>query len=326
MMRISTARRQSGTRPRPSGIGLGVALTALIGGALASATPAARQAPLVLIDVGVEDPDGRTIAGLTRDDFEIVSGDAVRPLEYFAAGKQQPLSLVVLVDVSLSIESRVERDDIRKEVERRLPLLLAPHDRVHVGAFARQISISPPFAANSKAFLTAVRKTLDPRDEETLGPSRLWDALDEAIKALATSEGRRAVLVVTDGQATGNRDGPQDVAPRAVAAGVAVSVVGLDWERTIRQDAETGVRVRPGVALDWIAEATGGRYLRDRLIPAEPGTILERLLADLHERYTLGFTPLVADGKMHELDVRVRKSGVKLRARRAYLAPPNPEP
>ncbi len=79
-------------------------------------------------------------------------------------------------------------------------------------------------------------------------------------------------------------------------------MVGLDWERTIRQDAETGVRVRPGVALEWIADATGGRYLRDQLIPAEPGPVLERLLADLHERYTLGFTPPVADGKMHDLE------------------------
>jgi VWFA-related protein len=321
----SPLQRDRRNRPRSSGAVLGVALTALIGGALAAATPA-RQAPLVLIDVGVEDPDGRTIAGLSRDDFEIVSGDAARPLEFFAAGKQQPLSLVVLADVSVSMESRVKRSAIREEIERRLPLLLAPHDRVHAGAFARQISISPPFAGNSKAFLTAVRKTLDPRDEETLGPSRIWDAVDEAIKALAKSDGRRAVLLVTDGQASGNTDGPQDIAPRAVAAGVAVSVLGLDWERTIRQDAETGVRVRPGVALEWIAGATGGRYLRDQLIPAEPGPVLERLLADLHQRYTLGFTPPVADGKMHDLDVRVRRSGVRLRARRSYLAPPNLEP
>ena len=40
-----------------------------------------------------------------------------------------------------------------------------------------------------------------------------------------------------------------------------------------------------------------GTY-RDQLIPAEPGPVLERLLADLHERYTLGFTPPVADGKI----------------------------
>ena len=325
MRLTSPSQRDRRNCPRSSAVVLGLALTASIGGVLALAA-ASRHAPIVLIDVGVEDLDGRTIAGLTRDDFEIVSDGGVRPLEFFAAGRQQPLSLIVLVDVSLSMEFRGKRSVIREEVERRFPLLLAPHDRVQAGAFARRISISPPFAGNSKAFLTAVRKTLDHRDEETLGPSRIWDAVDEAIKALALSDGRRAVLLVTDGQATGNQFGPQEVAMRAVAAGVAVSVVGLDWERTIRQDAETGVRVRPGVALEWIAGATGGRYLRDQLMPAEPGPVLERLLADLHERYTLGFTPPVADGKMHDLEVRVRKSGVRLRARRSYLAPPNSEP
>ena len=325
-MRLFSAFRHDSRGSPSSSIVLGMALTALIAGVLASTTTTARQAPLVLIDVGVEDPDGRTVSGLTRDDFEIRSGSGARPLEFFAAGKEQPLSLVVLVDVSLSMESRIKRSDIREEIERRFPMLLAPHDRVHVGAFARRISISPAFAGTSKEFLTAVRRTLDPRDEETLGPSRIWDAVDEAIKALAQSEGRRAVLLVTDGQATGNKDGPQDVAPRAVAAGVAVSVLGLDWERTIRQDAETGVRVRPGVALEWIAGATGGRYLRDQMVPAEPGPVLERLLADLHGRYTLGFTSPVADGKMHDLEVRVHKSGVRLRARRSYLAPPTSEP
>ena len=262
----------------------------------------------MLIDVGVEDPmderspDSRATTSRSSAATPCGHSSSLRPAK-------NGLSLVVLVDVSTSMESRVKRSAIREEVERRLPLLLAPRDRVQAGAFAQQISISPPFAGNSKAFLTAVRKTLDPRDEETLGPSRLWDALDEAIKALVTSEGRRSVLVVTDGQATGNRDGPQEVAPRAVAAGVAVSVVGLDWERTIRQDAETGVRVRPGVALEWIAGATGGRYTgsadpsRARTRPRTPARRPPRTLhARLHAA--------IADGKMHDLEVRVRKSGV----------------
>ena len=150
MTRISAARRQPGARPRPAAIGLSVALTALVGGALASTTPAARQAPLVLIDVGVEDADGRTIAGLTRDDFEIVSDDAVRPLELFAAGKEQPLSLVVLVDASVSMESRVKRSALREELERRLPLLLAPHDRVQAGAFARRSGSASRLPATRK--------------------------------------------------------------------------------------------------------------------------------------------------------------------------------
>ena len=108
---------------------------------------------------------------------------------------------------------------------------------------------------------------------------------------------------------TGNRQGPEEPGARAIAAGVVVSVVGEDWEMTLRQDATTGVRVRPGVALEWIANATGGLYVHDGATPSAPGPILERLLADLHERYTLGFTAPVRDGKAHPLEVRVKRPG-----------------
>ena len=155
------------------------------------------------------------------------AGDAVRPLEFFAAGKEQPLSLVVLVDVSISMESRVKRSAIRDEVERRFPLLLAPA-RSSASRRVRAADLDRP----------AVCRQLESLPDR--GPQDARPALMRRLSALhesgmrwtmrsrrwSQSEGRRAVLLVTDGQATGNRDGPQEVAPRAVAAGVAVSVVG----------------------------------------------------------------------------------------------------
>ena len=93
---------------------------------------------------------------------------------------------------------------------------------------------------------------------------------------------------------------------------------------TLRQDGTTGVRVRPGVALEWIANVTGGLYVQDVATPAAPGPILERLLDDLHERYTLGFTPTARDGIGHALDVRVKGPGLKVRTRRSYVAPAEP--
>jgi len=281
--------------------------------------PLPQRAPVVLLDVAVEDADGHLVTGLTRDEFEIVTGGAVRPIESFAAGQERPLSLVLLFDVSASVEAR--RKVVKNGVEKWFVDRLAPQDRVHVGSFARQTSIGPALSGNPKALLSAVGKALDPREADTLGPSPIWDAIDLAVAALARAEGRRAVLLVTDGRGTGNRLSPEDATTHAAAEGVAVSVVGEDWEMTIRQDGNTGVRVRPGVALERIAIATGGLYLPDRGIPPAPGPIFERLLADLHGRYTLGFTPPVRDGKLHELDVRVRRPGLKLRARRWYAAP-----
>jgi Ca-activated chloride channel homolog len=312
----------------PSGISRGVirvgAATGCLTCVLAAGPLLPQPPPVVLLDVAVEDADGHVVAGLSRNDFDITTDGGARPIESFATGREQPLSLVLLFDATTSMDSTIKRSVVRNGVEKWFADRLAPRDRVHVGSFARQTSIGPPISNNPKALLSAVHKALDPREADTLGPSPIWDAVDAAVAALANAEGRRAVLLVTDGRGTGNRLNPEEAALRAAAAGVAVSVVGEDWEMTIRQDGNTGVRVRPGVALERIANATGGLYLPDRSNPPAPGPILERLLEDLHARYTLGFTPPVSDGKLHELDVRVRRPGLKLRARRLYAAPTEP--
>jgi VWFA-related protein len=298
-----------------------MALAVCLACVLAAVHPTSERAPLVLVDVAVEGTDGKTVTGLTRDDFEIVANGATRPVESFAAGKEQPLSLVLLFDVSASLDYMVERKVLRTVVEKSFVNGLAPHDRVQVGSFAKQISIGPPLAGNPRAILAAVRTALDPRDADTFGPSPIWDAVDAAVAALAQASGRRAVVLVTDGRATGNRHGPEESGARAIAGGVMVSVVGEDWDMTLRQDAKSGVRVSPGVALEWIANATGGLYVQDTATPTAPGPIFERLLADLHERYTLGFTPPTRDGNPHVFEVHIKRPGLKVRTRRSYVAP-----
>ena len=42
---------------------------------------------------------------------------------------------------------------------------------------------------------------------------------------------------------------------------------------------------------------------------------------ELHHQYLLGFTPRTADGRVHDLQVRVRYPSLQVRARRSYLAP-----
>jgi Ca-activated chloride channel homolog len=280
--------------------------------------------PLVLVDVAVESANGQPVVGLTKEDFAVTAGGATRPIELFAAGAEQPLSLVLLFDISASLDGVTSRNEVSTSVEKWFLHRLAARDRVHVGSFARQIVIGPPLPGSSKDLIAAIRKPLDPREADTLGPSPVWDALASAVATIANAEGRRAVLLVTDGRATGNRLSLEEAEAQAISAGVAVSVVGEDREMTIAQDATTGVRVRPGLALARIASTTGGLYLPDPGPPVSPGEILARLLADLRGRYTLGFMPPTRDGKPHELDVRVNRPGLTLRARRFYVAPAPP--
>ena len=200
-------------------------------------------------------PTGRRVTGLTRDDFEIVAGGAARPVESFAAGKEQPLSLVLLLDASASLEFMVERKVLRAAIEKWFVGQLAPQDRVQVGSFAKQISIGPALAGNPRSAprgrtdgaRSARRGYARPLPDLGRGRRRRGGARAGERPARSSARDRR-----TSARATGK--GPKESGARAIAAGVVVNVVGEDWEMTLRQDGTTGVRVRPGVALEWIRE------------------------------------------------------------------------
>ena len=128
---------------------------------------------------------------------------------------------------------------------------------MQAGSFAKQIKIGPPIVNDQRSLQAAIGKALDLPKADTFGPSAIWDAVALAVETLKNAPGRRAIILLTDGRATGNRLDVEAVAARAAAAGVLVNVVGEDSEIVLRQDANTGVRVRPGVALEFIANATG---------------------------------------------------------------------
>ena len=199
-----------------------------------------------------------------------------------------------------------------------LPKLTAT-DRVQAGSFAKQIKIGPPIVNDQRSLQAAIGKALDLPKADTFGPSAIWDAVALAVETLKNAPGRRAIILLTDGRATGNRLDVEAVAARAAAAGVIVNVVGEDSEIVLRQDATTAVRVRPGVALEFIANATGGLYAPDTASPAVPGPVLEKVLADLHERYTLAFA--APGGQPPTVNVTVKRPGVKIRVSRPRTSP-----
>jgi len=311
-MTADTARRGT-ARFAPSILPLVVAVS--LAAALAAT---AQNSGSFVVDVAVE-ADGQFVTGLTREDFEMAVAGRPAAVDSVVAGKERPLSLVLLLDATASIDSDVGRDVIRKAIEKSFLPKLAPKDRVQAGSFAKQIKIGPAVVNDSRALQAAIGKALDVPKADTFGPSAIWDAVALAVETLKDAPGRPAIILITDGRATGNRLDVEEVAARAAAAGVLVNVVGEDSEIVLRQDANTGVRVRPGVALEYLAGTTGGLYLPDTASPAAPGPVLERVLADLHERYTLAFA--APDGRPQTVNVRVKRSGVKIRVSRPRPAP-----
>jgi hypothetical protein len=74
----------------------------------------------------------------------------------------------------------------------------------------------------------------------------------------------------------------------------------------------------PGLAL--VAQETGGGYTESRF-GQDLGAAFAQVADELHSQYLLGFAPPRRDGKVHDVSVRVTERGLKVRARKSYVAP-----
>jgi Ca-activated chloride channel family protein len=82
---------------------------------------------------------------------------------------------------------------------------------------------------------------------------------------------------------------------------------------------QSRVRSQPDRGLKKLAEDTGGGYFELKKT-ADLNETFTRVALELHSMYVLGFSPESLDGKVHKLEVRVKKPGMTARARKTYLA------
>jgi len=256
----------------------------------------------------VVDGTGRLVADLGRDDFMVT--DDGRPVELSQfSNDPQPFRAVVMLDTSASMTAHLE---LLNHAAEQFLLRLTPVDRAQVGAFNDKIQLSGRFTNNRDELIAAL-------DDLQFGnPTRLNDAIEVSLDALERADGRRVVLVFTDGEDTASKIGFRSVLERARNEEVMVYAIGLESEFF------NGVRVqrsRPSRDLRKIAEETGGGYFELRKTD-ELGPTFTRVAQELRSQYLLGFVPATLDGKLHKLEVRLKRSGVTVRARKSYLATP----
>lgn len=170
--------------------------------------------------------------------------------------RESTWSLMVLFDVSASMRlGQREAAALEVALHQGLVARLEPSDRVRIGVFAAEVRLSP--GGQDPSTLTPYfRKLLAGDAEWRYGPSRLWDAVEAASQEIQSDPGRRVVVVVSDGRASGNKIGRADV-----AAGLRARQVEL-W--VIRCCPAMG----PSMAEDQLrafAVANGGRVFKDNL-------------------------------------------------------------
>ena len=270
-------------------------------------TPIFRGATrIVSVIATVTDAGGRLVPGLEKEDFSILDNGKVQETTVFQS-TVEPLSVVVMLDKSASMTANL---DLLNQAAEQFLMRLLPLDKGQVGAFSDKIELSGTFTSNRDTLIAALKEL------QFGNPTRLYDAINESMAALKSAEGRKVVLVFTDGDDTSSRLGFGDVLERARKEEVMIYAIGLQSEYF---NGASMVRSRPDRNLKKLAEETGGGYF-ELTKTAELAPTFSRVAQELHSQYILGFTPTVFDGKEHKLLVKMRTSSMTARHRKSYIA------
>jgi Ca-activated chloride channel family protein len=255
----------------------------------------------------VIDSQGRLVPNLEQEEFTILDNGKPQPISFFQ-NETQPFTVVVMLDFSASMTANL---DLLKSATEQFLLRMLPADKGQVGAFSDKIQFSGKFTNNRDELIK------DLKDLQFGNPTRLYDAIDASIDIMKDVDGRRIVLVFTDGDDTASKRDMGDVLLRARESETMVYAIGLESEIAIGPGRMQ--RTRPDRGLRKLAEETGGGYFELKKT-TELAPTFTRVAAELHSLYTLGFTPTAFDNKEHKLEVKMKTPGQSARARKSYIA------
>jgi Ca-activated chloride channel family protein len=250
--------------------------------------------------------ESRRVLDVTREDLVVVEDGVAQTVEAFSEASS-PVSIVLALDESGSMRRSAEGV---KAAARSFVEALRKEDRLAVLRFSDTAEI----AHDLTQFRTDAMKAID--EYTSHGGTALWDAVHESNGRLRTAEGRRVVVVMTDGRdenATANGPGSatkfDDLLEELRATGALVYAIGLgtnvDRER-----------------LQALAVRTGGEAYFPETVDALSAEYA-RIVENLRRQYVIGYTSTNSrrDGAWRAVSVTSRRPGVRIASRGGYFAP-----
>ncbi|HXF04508.1 MAG TPA: VWA domain-containing protein [Blastocatellia bacterium] len=268
------------------------------------------RSDLVLVTTTVIGPGGEVVRNLTKDDFEILEDDVPQTILLCASETVMPLRLVLVFDTSLSIKSRFEFE--KQAVGRFFSSVVRRGDQAALITVGTDVIVQHGLTSRVDVLVTLVERL---RSE---GATALYDALVTAADLLRDVQGRRVILILSDGRDTLSRTTLAQALQRVQEVGAVVYAIN-----TAMPGASPNLRELAGErALETLARETGGEvYFPHRLEELDP--VFARLTEQLRHQYVLGFSSSneARDGSFRRLTVRVKRDGLVARARSGYYAP-----
>jgi VWFA-related protein len=262
------------------------------------------QVTSVLLEASVVDKEGRTIKGIAPTEFTVMEDGVAQQVD-LAQQQAVGATFTLLIDSSRSMSSRL---GFVQRTAATLADYMSPLDRMIVAPFSTAVgAITGP---------TDDRKTLGEAiaSIKSTGGTAIRDSLAEIANTLSKVEGRRVIVLITDGYDEHSTRSVDDALVAAKAANATVYVIGIGGV--------AGVSFAGEKILRRIAAETGGRAF----FPANDDQleIVRTALADdVRHRYVFAYTPSnqAADGSWREITVRCNFPEYNVRARPGYFAP-----
>ena len=282
----------------------------------------ARQVPvfragvdLVNVAVTVSDKREQLVTGLKPDDFEVYEDGIKQTIKFFSAGdagqgQGADLHLGLLLDVSESMG-----DDVgftRTAAIKFLNTLVTAVDITLVD-FDTEVRAAR-FSQNQ--FQRVVERI---RQQKTAGLTALYDAIGLYLDGAAAQDGRKIMLLYTDGGDTRSSMRYSELLDLLKASDVTIYSIGA------LEHQSTSARERARATLSSIASSTGGQAFFPGSLK-ELDRVYEKVLAEIRAQYILGYvsTNPATGGEWRKVDIKLANKaggGTRIRARRGYFAP-----
>jgi Ca-activated chloride channel family protein len=264
---------------------------------------------LVTFGVTVVDRKGDLVRDLTQDDFEVVEDGRPQELRFYAAGDGDaapPLHLGLLLDASGSMVS-----DMKLAQGAAIKFLnLLPESRdITLVDFDTQVRIT---RYPQRDFPRLVERI---RQRKPDGWTALYDALGTYLDGVDQEDGRRILVMYTDGADSRSVLRLDETLTLLKASPVTVYAIGLVQNTgSYRQQLQ--------MTMMQLVEATGGQAFFPSSMKEVEGAY-EKVLAQIKGQYHLGYLSAntATDGAWRKVEIKVKRPGARVRARKGYFAP-----
>jgi Ca-activated chloride channel family protein len=257
---------------------------------------------LVEMYVTVTDRDGNLVEGLTAAEFRVEDNGRPQKVERFELVRDLPLTLGLVLDTSGSMSESL--GEAKRAAQEFLAAVLTPRDRCFAVGFSERPALLMPLTPDAKALDAAYR------DLPAFGMTSLHDAIVYGLYQYRGVRGRKAMVLLSDGDDTSSLVPFADALAFAQRSGVAIYTIGLRIGA-----GSVGIRGK----LQKLAEETGGRtfFVSEA---AELAQVYGQIERELRSQYFLAFapTPQPKPGERHALAVEVRDGKLRARAARGY--------